>query len=69
MLFLGAYVPLTMEGKIIVDGVLVSCHAGSHHDLAHVAMIPMQRFSKVVQYIFGDGTGFQCMSALQKNWV
>ena len=47
-----------MEGKIIVDGVLASCHAGSNHDLAHVAMIPMQRFSKFMEWIFGDDTGF-----------
>ena len=25
--FPGAYVPLTVEGKIIVDGVLASCYA------------------------------------------
>ena len=47
-----------MEGKIIVDGVLTSCYADSNHDLAHLAMIPMQRFSEVLSWIFGEDTGF-----------
>ena len=34
--------PLTMEGNIIVDGVLASCYASFDHDLAHIAMAPMQ---------------------------
>ena len=28
----GAYVPLTMEGKIVVEGVLASCYASIHHE-------------------------------------
>ena len=42
----------------MVDGVLASCYAGSHHDLAHLTMIPMQGFSEVIYWLFGDDTGF-----------
>ena len=31
----GAYIPLTVEGNIIVDGVLASCHASADHGVAH----------------------------------
>ena len=58
MIFSGAYVPLTKEGRIIVDGILASCYADFHQDLAHVAMIPMQPFSKVMGLILGNDTGF-----------
>ena len=57
-LFLGAYVPLTKEGKIVVDGVLASCYPGTHHDLAHLTMTPMQRFSAMLEWMFGEDTGF-----------
>ena len=50
--------PLTKEGNIIVDGVLTSCYADFNHDLAHLTMIPMQRFANVLQWIFGDDAGF-----------
>ena len=55
-IYLGAYVPLTKEGKIIVDGVLFFCYPGTHHDLAHLVMTPM-RFSTVMEWIFGDDSG------------
>ena len=41
----------------MVDRVLVSCYANVHHDLAHLTMIPMQRFSEAMMRIFGDDTG------------
>ena len=50
--------PLTADGKIMVDGVLASCYAECHHDLAHLTMTPMQRFSEIVEWIFGDESGF-----------
>ena len=56
--FLGLYVPLTLEGRIVVNGVVASCYAGCDHDLAHWIMIPMQRFSETMMWIFGDDTGF-----------
>ena len=58
MLLLGAYVPLVSEGKILVDGVLASCYADIHHDVAHFTMIPMQKLSAMMEWIFGDDAGF-----------
>ena len=61
--FVGAYVPLTEQGKIIVDGVLTSCYADVNHDLAHLTMAPMQRFADVLDWIFGDDTEFPIYQA------
>ena len=57
MWFLGAYVPLTMKGSIVVDGVLASCYPSAHHDLAHIAMTPIRWFPKILEWIFGDDYG------------
>ena len=43
----GAYLPLTAEGNIIANGVLVSCYAGIDHDLVHLTMIPMLMVSRI----------------------
>ena len=58
MLLSGAYAPLVPEGKILVDGVLTSCYAESYHDMAHIAMIPMQTLSAMLKWIFGDDAGY-----------
>ena len=42
---------------IIVDGVLTSCYAGTHHDLGNLMATPMQRFPAVIEWIFGDDAG------------
>ena len=57
--FLGAYVPLTGEGNIIVDGVLASCYPSSDHDLAHLVMTPMQWFPTLIEWILGQKKGIQ----------
>ena len=54
----GAYVPLTGEGNIVVDGVLASCYPSIDHDLAHIGMAPMRWFPEIIQLIFGDDNGF-----------
>ena len=54
----GAYVPLTKEGNIIVDGVLTSCYADFHHDVAHLTMTPMQRLAEALEWVFGADAGF-----------
>ena len=54
---LGAYAPLTMEGNIIVDGVLASCYASTQHDLAHIGMAPMRWFPQIMELIFGENNG------------
>ena len=56
--FLGAYVPLTMEGNMIVDGVLASCYPSSHHDFAHFGMTPMRWFPEMTEWVFGENNGF-----------
>ena len=55
---LGTYVPLTKDGQIVVDDVLASCYADSHHDIAHFMMTPMQWFPEGIDWLFGQDTGF-----------
>ena len=50
----GAYVPLTVEGSIIVDDVLASCYASVDHDIAHFAMAPMKRFPGLVDLFVAE---------------
>ena len=38
----------------MVDGVLASCYASFDHDLAHITMTPIQWFSDVTLWIFGQ---------------
>ena len=54
----GAYAPLTIDGNIIIDGVLVSCYADVDHDLAHSSMIPLFWCKQAMEWIFGYDTGF-----------
>ena len=42
----------------MVDGVLASCYADFHHDLAHLTMQPMQIFPALLEWIFGKDTGY-----------
>ena len=51
------FLPVTMEGNIVVDGVLASCYASYDHDLAHLVMSPLQWFPEVMQVIFGEDNG------------
>ena len=53
----GAYVPLTMEGNIVVDGILASCYASCDHDSAHIGMLPIQLFPTLMKWVFGDDNG------------
>ena len=50
--------PLTMEGNIMVDGVLVSCYGSYNNDLAHIPMVPAQWCPDIVKQIFGEEKGF-----------
>ena len=49
---------MTKKGNIMVDGVLASCYAGFGHDLAHFTMSPIQYFSEVLEWIFGNESGY-----------
>ena len=53
----GTYVPLTMEGNIVVDRVLASCYASCHYDLVQIVAGPIQWFPEVIKWIFGDDNG------------
>ena len=57
--FLGAYTPVTMEGNIIVDGVLASCYPSADHDVLHLGMTPIRWFPQIIQWIMGVENGFQ----------
>ena len=54
---LGAYVPLTLEGNIIVDGVLASCYASADHDMLHYGMAPLRWFPGMTEWMFGEDDG------------
>ena len=36
----------------MVDGILASCYASFDHDLAHIAMTPIQWFPEIIEGIF-----------------
>ena len=56
--------PVTVDGNIIVDGVLASCYASASHDLAHIAMTPFIWFPSVIEWIFGQENGQQSYTGI-----
>ena len=52
--FIGAFVPLTMERNIIVDGVLASSYSSIDHDIAHLGMAPLRWIPEIVVWVFGN---------------
>ena len=61
-----------MEGKIIVDGVLASCHASIDHDLGHIGRFPIRWFPKIMDWLFGEIKGFALYVAIVEEfgrWV
>ena len=57
ILFAGAFVPVTMEGNIVVNEVLASCYASVDHDLAHIGMTLIRWFPKLIELVFGKDNG------------
>ena len=55
----GAFVPLTIEGNIIVYRVPASCYPSADDDLAHLAMKPIQWIPEIIGFIFSEDKGFQ----------
>ena len=47
-----------MEGNIVVEGVLASCYASIHHDIAHCGMIPIKWLPGLIIWIFGEDTEY-----------
>ena len=52
-LTIGAYTPLTKEGNVMVNRIMVSCYAVSNHNLAHLMLAPMQWYPDIMVWIFG----------------
>ena len=48
-----------MQGNIIVDGVVASCYASVHQDIAHIVMTPIRKYPWIMEWIFGVDDGFQ----------
>ena len=68
----GAYVPLTMEGNIMVGGVLASCYPSAHHDVAHLGMAPIRWFPEIIEWMLGVDPEFQVyvkISSCIGGWV
>ena len=69
---LGAYVPLTADGNIVVEGVLASCYASFNHELAHFVMTPMQWYPEIIMWIFGVNKGYPGYVSIAKEvgrWI
>ena len=56
-----------MEGNIVVDGVLASCYASVNHDLGHLATAPIRWFPKMMEWMFGECSGFAIFANIAKN--
>ena len=72
VLFPGAYVPLTSDGTILVNGVLASCYASSDHELVHLLMLPMTWFPEILEGIFSTEEGLQVYLKVFKDlgrWI
>ena len=44
----GFWAPLTMEGTLLVDGLLASCYASFPHDLVDLALAPVKMFPRML---------------------
>ena len=51
----------------MVDGVLASCYASFDHDLAHIAMSPMQLFPYIMTWTFGEENGSSGYAKMAKE--
>ena len=65
--FTGAYVPLTMEGNIVVDNVLASCYPTVDHDLAHIAMTPIRWLPSIAEWMFGEESGYSIFITMTED--
>ena len=68
MYILGAYVPLTMEGNLLVNDIVASCYAQFAHDLAHNAMKPLQWYPGIMKWIFGFEDESPIYVTTAKKW-
>ena len=66
-LFPGAFVPVTINGNIMVDGVLASCYPSADHDLVHFVITPLRWFPELTEWIFGEDNGLQIYVEITTN--
>ena len=57
-----------MEGNIVVDEVLVSCYASFDHNLAYIAMTPIQWIPKIAEWLFGEDNGSPAYVNIMKDF-
>ena len=65
--FSGAYVPLTKEDDIMVDGVLASCYPSVNNDFSQIAITPMKWIRDAVGWIFWKENGLQGLAIIAEN--
>ena len=46
-----------MEGNIVVDYILASCHASCDHDIVHITLVLVRYFPQLIMWIFGEEDG------------
>ena len=51
----------------MIDGVLASSYADVDHDLAHFTMMHIQWFPDIMEWIFGEGTGFPVFLSMSRE--
>ena len=44
----GIWAPLTMDGTLLVDGLLASCYASFSHDVSDLALAPVKMFPRML---------------------
>ena len=71
-IFKGVYVPLTVEGNIMIDGILASCYTVVDHDLGQIVMKPVQQYFDIMEFVFGNENGVSAYVSVAQNlgrWV
>ena len=57
---------------MVIDETLVSCFPSADHDLAHIAMTPVQWFPNIIEWIYGEINGFSGFVAIIEDlgkWI
>ena len=65
----GAYVPLTVDGNVVVDGVFASCSASVDPDLTQIGTTPIRYFPQITDWIFGENYSYTNIAQDLRNWV
>ena len=61
-----------MDGNIVVDGVLASCHASSDHDMAQLGTVPLQWFPEITLMLLGEDAVSPSLVSIEeelKRWM